>query len=178
MGDSPAEFDIESWLAGTNRFTKSVDVYGKPGLVDDIDRLEAELRTAPTFIDDRLSSKPRAVQIAEQIEAKRAEMEASKVTFRFETLPGSALSKIRDDMGDSEDDDELGMRIIAAMCVEPKGMTWEHFRALRDGGDGFPGIGVEYFDATIAETVGQVRSGRDVSVPFSLNASHILRMQE
>lgn len=167
----PAEFDIDEWLNGTTRLTKSVEVYGKPSLADEIASLEAQLAD-PKVHATRMGQKSPAVAIAKEIEDKRAEMEASKRTFTFQALSTAQETGPQDDMGGRDDNDELGLRIIAAMCVEPKGLTWQHFSRLRDG------IGVSYFDATIANAVGEVRRGRDVSVPFSLNALHILETQQ
>jgi len=175
------DFDIDSWLSGTTRLTQSVTVYGKPHLRDEIARLDERLKTESVeAFDQRMGSKNPAVEIAREIEAKRAEMTASGKRFTFRGLSQKQRDKITAVMGDRDDDDEFGLRTIAEMCVEPAGMDWEKFRLLRDGDDeaGFAGIGVEYFESTITRTVQAVRAGHDVDVPFSWNASHTLSIQE
>ena len=80
------EFDINAWLSGLSRVTKFVEVIGKPHLQAEIDALDAHLR--------RVSDAADAHGIAEQIEALRVEMEASRVGFRVSSLDPERVEAI------------------------------------------------------------------------------------
>ena len=113
---------------------------------------------------------------AEEIEALRAEMAASALTFHFEALTDDHRDQIRKAMGGRDDADELNLRAIALMCtrvVTADGteyadrLDWTDFRDLRDR------LGAQTFDLTI-DAAATRASGGDWSVPFSSAASHIL----
>ena len=144
----------------------------RQGLRAQIDDLEAELaRTAADEAPKRMGGPSPLKEIAERIEALREQMRASEVTFRFQALTYEAREQIRVDMNGRDDQDELNLRAIAAMCVEPKGLNHGDFRKIRAK------LGVHIFEQTIDEAANKA-SGGDWSVPFSFAASHILGTQK
>lgn len=154
-------FDVDAWAEGATRVTHSVDVYGKPSLATEIKALDVRLRAADGAD---------AVALAEQIEAKRAEMEASLRTFVFQSLSPKEIDAVTEAMKGRTGEDadyEEGMRFIAAQCIEPKGVTWETLAKMHDRLGG-------YFNTTVVRAARLARDGVEVTVPFSLNASHIL----
>ena len=169
--------DLRSLLAEASRPAASVTVPLKQGLRERIEALEAELANlATTAPSKRMGQKSPLTAKAEQIEALRQEMHESAVTFRFEALTSDDRDQIRKDMKGRDNPDELNLRAIAAMCKKvtgpdgqdfPERMTWEDFKALRDS------LGVRIFEETI-DAAAERASGGQWSVPFSLNASHIL----
>lgn len=169
--------DLRSLLAEASRPASSVTVPLKQGLRERIEALEAELANlATTAPSKRMGQKSPLTAKAEQIEALRQEMHESAVTFRFEAMTHGQRDQIRKDMNGRDNPDELNLRAIATMCVSvtgpdgkefPDRMTWEDFAALRDS------LGAHLFDMTI-DAAADGASGGQWSVPFSLNASHIL----
>lgn len=169
--------DLRSLLAQASRPSSKVTVPLKQGLRERIEKAEAELNDLA--IDDtpaRMSAKSPLKAKAEEIEALRAEMAESALTFHFEALTADDREDIRLAMNGRDNPDEVNLRALAAMCVKvvgsdgtefPDRMTWEDFNALRDS------IGASVFDNTIDAAANRAGGG-DWSVPFSPAASHIL----
>ena len=159
--------DLRSLLAEASRPAESVTIPLNQGLAAEIRALEAELlATAEDAPRKRMGAASPLKDIASRIEALREQMKASEVTFRFEALTHADREKIRKEMGGRDEPDELNLRAIAAMCVAPKGVTFESLRELRDK------VGVNIFD--ILDDAASRASGVNWSVPFSSAASHIL----
>ena len=155
-----ATFDIDAWLSGAARVVKYVDVYGKPGLQAEIDELDSRLQRP---VDER-----QAAEMAGQIEALRAEMEASRVGFKFTAIPEAEAAALREQR-DGEDDHLLGaFRCLAAQCLLPAGMTADRMRRLCDA------VGEGYFAQTVLATANAAQQGLGVTVPFSSAASRVL----
>jgi hypothetical protein len=165
MSDVP---DLRTLLAEkATRPTSSITVPLDQAAADEVRRLEDELATvAADSPPKRMSAESPLKAKAREVEAARERMRASEVTFRFEALTHAQREQIRRDMGGRDEPDEVNLRAIAAMCVEPADATWEDFRDLRDK------LGALIFDA-IDEAANRA-SGAQWSVPFSSSASLIL----
>jgi hypothetical protein len=169
--------DLRSLLAEASRPVASCTVPLKQGHRRRLAELEDELeRVATDGQSKRMGAKSPLLEKAEEIEALRQEMAASALTFRFEALTYDEREDIRKAMGGRDEQDELNLRAIAAMCREvttadgaafPGGLSWTDFRDLRDT------LGVRIFEETI-DAAATEASGGDWSVPFSSGASLIL----
>ncbi|NUO36199.1 MAG: hypothetical protein HOQ27_14215 [Dermatophilaceae bacterium] len=169
--------DLASLLAEASRPSAKVTVPLKQGLRERIEKAEADLEQIATDAHpSRMGAKSPLKAKAEEIEALRAEMAASALTFHFEALTAQERVDIRHAMQGRDNPDEMNLRAIATMCrrVEtadgaefPDRMKWEDFDALRDR------IGAQTFDLTI-DAAAERAGGGDWSVPFSPTASHIL----
>ena len=156
----PATFDVEAWLSGATRVTKYVDVYGKPGLQADIDELDSRLR--------RETDEQEQSALAERIESLRAEMEASRIGFRFQAITEARASDLREQRDEDGDDDLAGAyRCLAAQCLNPA-LTAEQMRRLCDA------LGEGYFSQTVLAAANAAQQGLGVTVPFSSAASRVL----
>ena len=160
--------DLKTLLAEkATRPTASIKVPLDQAARAEIERLEAELsEIAADAKPKRMGAGSPLKAKAQEIEAARERMKASEVSFRFEALTHEQREQIRKDMRGRDEPDEVNLRAIAAMCVEPKGATWQDFRDLRDR------LGAQIFDAIDATATRA--AGVDWSVPFSSAASHIL----
>ena len=151
-------FDIDTWLAGAHQVVKFVEVIGKPHLQAEIDALDAQLR--------RTSDAATALGIAEEIEALRVEMEASRVGFRVSSLDPERVEAILAEH--PEDAVTAGIAILAEQIVEPAGWSVEQVKALCQR------LGEGYFAQTLLAASTAAQQGLGVEVPFSSAASAIL----
>ena len=158
--------DLKSLLVEhASRPTSSVTVPLAQADAELIRRLEAELADiAADAKSKRMGAASPLKAKAQEIEAARAHMTASLVTFRFEAMTPEARDQIRKDMAGRDEPDERDLRILAAMCVSPKA-TWEDFRDMRET------LGVAVFDDLDQASN---RAAGVPDVPFSSAASHIL----
>lgn len=166
---TPEAFDVRKWRRGAALVTRSVEVYGRPDLLGVIEALDAEIvrAQAAEFDDDRPLAKSHARDLAEQREAVAREMAESVQVFRFRGLRPGELEAINAE--NPSDDDTISDRdykVWAAQCVEPKGLTWEDFKALHRGDDESEGLGA-YFLQTIARTANLASQAGGIDVPFS-----------
>lgn len=181
-----ATFNLKNWIKGTGNVTRSVAVCGMPQLMGHIEALKDELeRTqAAPFDDDRPLVKTAAMELAEKLEAARAEMLASMVTFRFRGLHQGELEKIKAEHGpdDGEGITDLDYKVWARQCVEviapngrAKGIGWEDLKAMHIGDEesGIEGLG-SYFVQTIARKANEAATGGGVDVPFSSASSSLI----
>lgn len=168
--------DIDAWLSGVHLYEKRVTIYARPDLAAEYDRLDEELRrlneSDEQADDDRLASKPRSSVIADRMDEIRSEMAGSAKTFRFRAVSGNDLDRVKEEAGAKADNNEVGYRLLAVQCVEPKGWTWQHFATLNQK------MGEGYFSNTILKTANEARESKDVSLPFSLAASVARSTQE
>jgi hypothetical protein len=169
-------FNVKQWIKGSALVTRSVAVCGRPDLMGAIEALKDELERAQAaeFDDDRPLAKSTAMGLAEQIEAARAEMFASMVTFRFRGMRPGEYEKIRAEVGEDVPDADYQYHLYAAVCVQPEGLTWEDFKAMHVGDDeqGIEGLGA-YFLHTIGRKATQAIEGTGVDVPFSSASSSL-----
>ena len=177
---TPPVPDLRSLLAEASRPSASCTVPIKQGLAEQIRRAEADMeRVAAEGLTKpkRAAGKSPLKEAAERVEALRAEMAASSLTFHFEALTEAARDQVRKDMNGRDNDDEMNLRAIAALCVRvtgpdgtefPDRMTWEDFRDLRER------IGAHVFEATIDDAASRASGAAGWSVPFSSAASRIL----
>lgn len=141
--------------------------------VEELNRRLAELKERPT---DRLVGNPEARRIAEQIEALRAEMAEATVKFRLRALPHREYAKLEAQHPPRKDDDRdttVGFNLetfpeplIRACLVEPQldDDAWQHL---------IDSLTFHQWDALF--TAALMLNRREVSIPFSLAASRILR---
>lgn len=167
--DSP--FNINDWVAGVRLPEKSVVVYQRPDLVGEYEALsvalkDAQVAAAVEAADDRLggSAGDRVAEIAERMEAARQAMSASAVTFRFRSPSPDEVELVKKEAGKHADSLEVTFRLLARQCVEPKGLTWETFKAM------YAGFGDGYFANTILRCANEAREAGAVDVPFSRSA--------
>lgn len=173
-------FDVHEWIRGAALVTRSVPVCGKPQLLGKIEALKDEIERvqAGDFDDDRPLAKSPALALAEELEAARAEMLASMLTFTFRGMRPGEMEKIKATVGDVEETDgtgEVDYRLLEALCVKPTGLTWEDFRTLHVGDPerGIEGLGT-YFMRTIMRTANAAIEGGGVDVPFSPASSALI----
>jgi len=169
--------DLRSLLAQASRPSASCTVPMKQALRERIEEAEAELlRIAADAPSRRMGAESPLKAKAREIEALRAEAEASSLTFHFEAPTEDATEKVRKEMGGRDDEREYDLRLTAATCVRvasasgvefPTRMEWTDFRDLRES------LGEPIYLATIKATSDRVFR-REWSVPFSSAASRIL----
>src|SRR5690349_4406073 len=112
MSDTPDVPDLRSLLREASRPAAEVTVPVKQGLRAEIEALEAELvKLAETAPSKRMGAESPLTAKAREIEAKRAEMEASSVRFRFEALTQPKREQVRLEMQGRDDNDEANLRI-------------------------------------------------------------------
>jgi hypothetical protein len=166
-----AKVDLRALIkAKATRASESVTVFLDQAAATEVRDLEKELR-ALAASDPKQVTLKRGKDIAKAIEAARERMAESAVTFRFRALTRQQALDVVEEMGDSEDQDEYSQRNIAAMCVEPAGVTYETLNELRDG------IGGALYVQTIVAAADRAGVG-ELSVPFSLSASSILSIKK
>ena len=186
-----AGFDVRAWARGTAPVTRSVAVCGRPDLMGHIEALKDELERAQAaeFDDQRPLARSRAVNLAQALEASRADMLAAMVVFTFRGLRPGELEAIKAEHGDDEEPEgisDLDYKVWARQCIritpaqgEPaSGVDWETLRLMHcgtpdltpDDPDFVQGLGV-YFVRTIGATANSAASGLGVDVPFSSASS-------
>lgn len=169
--------NLRRWLdKGNARVVKYVEVYLAAGLEADIREMDAEiarLRGANLGVEQTSENEARLRSMAQQVEDWRAEMNDSRVVFKFRGIDGSEVEAIRAAAPVGEDgkpdQSAMGFALFAKQCLAPEGLTAEDFADLHAAlGDG-------YFDQTIVRTAIAARDGVSIDVPFSFAASEILR---
>ena len=187
--DAPATpdvttFDPRAWARGTAPVTRSVAVCGRPDLMGHIEALKDELERAQAaeFDDQRPLAKSHAVELAQALEAARADMLAAMVVFTFRGLRPGEIEALNAEHGPGDPDaiTDFDYRVWARQCVkvspahgEPvSGVDWEtlKFMHLGDPETEASGLGL-YFMRTIAKTANAAASGGGVDVPFSSASS-------
>ena len=186
--DTPAPdvkgFDPRKWARGTAPVTRSVAVCGRPDLMGHIEALKDELERAQAaeFDDQRPLAKSHAVELAQALEAARADMLAAMVVFTFRGLRPGEIEALNAEHGPGDPDaiTDFDYRVWARQCVkvspahgEPvSGVDWEtlKFMHLGDPETEASGLGL-YFMRTIAKTANAAASGGGVDVPFSSASS-------
>lgn len=166
---STDEFDLDDWISGAKLPEKSATVYGRADLVAEYEALDRQLRGEgkPEFVDDRLTGDPR-VSLAQRMDQIRKDMEASALTFRFRAVLDSETKALREGNKGSEED--LTFQILSVQCVAPR-VSPEQWPRIREK------IGDGQF-AHLLEAAGSASYDRQVSVPFSLAASALLKTEE
>jgi hypothetical protein len=175
-GPDVETFNVRQWIKGTALVTRSVTVCGMPHLMGAIEDLKDQLERAQAteFDDERPLARSTAMRLAEELEAARAQMFDSMVTFRFRGLRPGEYEKIRAEVGEDVPDEDYQYHLYAAVCVKPEGLTWEDFKAMHVGDDeaGIEGLGA-YFLHTIGRKATQAIEGTGVDVPFSSASSSL-----
>ncbi len=187
--DAPATpdvttFDPRAWARGTAPVTRSVAVCGRPDLMGHIEALKDELERAQAaeFDDQRPLAKSHAVELAQALEAARADMLAAMVVFTFRGLRPGELEAMKAEHGDDDGEGitDFDYKVWARQCIKVspatgdpvKGVDWETLKLMHRGDDelGAQGLG-SYFIQTIARTANAAASGGGVDVPFSSASS-------
>ena len=192
--DTPAPdvkgFDPRAWARGTAPVTRSVAVCGRPDLMGQIEALKDELERAQAseLEDQRPLAKSHAVELAQALDACRADMLAAMVVFTFRGLRPGELEAIKAEHGPVDGDGitDLDYKVWARQCIKispaqgdpVKGTDWETLRLMHRGTPELDpddpsfveGLGV-YFIQTVARTANAAASGGGVDVPFSSASS-------
>jgi len=161
------DFDLNAWIDGAKLPEKSATVYGRADLVAEYEALDQQLRAekARGDVDDaRLSGDPK-VAIAQRMDEVRSALQASALTFRFRALLDAEAKPIRE--AHKGGDEELTFKLLSVQVVEPK-VSAEQWPKIRER------IGDGQF-AHLVEAAGSASYDRQVSVPFSLAASALLK---
>lgn len=176
FGDTPEEFDFDSWLDQGGRAQRTVTVYSNWTLMDELARLEKAIETAEQNEDPSLDEVG-AEELREQYEGVLAELEASGKQFTLRALTNEEVRtvtagvpdiehKFKDQHGKEQvrwkpDQIANGDALVAEALVSPK-LTRDQVRAMRVKlGDG-PTL-------VLYQTVGELRdAGQEMpSVPTS-----------
>lgn len=121
-------FNVDDFLSQREGNEDSCQIVMKGRLADEISRLQDEFKMARR-LDESENRVPQAPGIADQIEALRAEMEASARTFEFEELPRHEYEdligehpprKVDSEGGAQWNADTFPPALIAAASKEPK----------------------------------------------------------
>ena len=174
FGDTPEEFDFDSWLDQGGRPERTVTVYSSWKLMDELARLEKSIEVAEQE-DDPSMDDVGAEELREQYEGVLAELEASGKKFTLRSLTGEEYRTVtagvpeveqtfRDQHGKEQtrwkpDQVAVGDALVAEALVSPK-LTRDQVRAMRVKlGDG-PTL-------VLYRTVGELRDAGQVmpSVP-------------
>lgn len=168
--------DITEALAGAKLPEKTVPICLRGDLQAEFERLEAQLVEAQRGTSDSLAAGGRVRELAEQIEALRAEMAAATVTFVLRAVPRrrwTALVAEHPPRDDQQLDRVLGVNeetftsvLIRECTVDPQ-MAGEQWDRLDEALTEFQWQ--KLFNAAWS------LNARDVDVPFSHAASTILR---
>lgn len=169
-----APVDLRALIkAKATRASESVTIFLDQAAAAEVRDLERDLQALAAEKPLQISQKP-GKDIARKIEAARARMAESAVTFRFRALDRPQAAEVHEVMDGRDDIDEYTLRVHAAMCVAPEGVTWEVLKELRDGIPGeSEGIGAALYSQTIEAAADRAGVG-ELTVPFSLSASSIL----
>ena len=162
----PTDFDLESWISGAKLPEKSATVYGRADLVAEFEELDRQLRAEGKgdLEDGRMTGDPK-VAIAQRMEEVRQALQSSALTFRFRAALDSETKPMRE--AHTGSDEDLTFKILSLQCVEPK-VAPEQWPRIREK------IGDGQF-AHLVEAAGSASYDRQVSVPFSLTASALLK---
>ncbi len=165
-----APVDLRALIrAKATRATETVTIFLDQEAAFEVRDLERDLQALAASDPKQITLK-RGKDIAKAIEAARTRMAESAVRFKFRALTRQQSLECMEAMDGRDDDeamDEYGLRITAAMCVEPEGVTWETLAELRDS------IGGALYARTIDAATQKAGVG-ELTVPFSLSASSIL----
>jgi hypothetical protein len=166
--------DIEEILAGAKLPERTVPLCMRGDLQAEFEDLERKLAAAEAADDGTLAGNPLAREIAEQIEALRAQMSEHERTFRFRAKSAREYSDLialhpptdeQRQQGQDTNWDSFPAALIAACAVDPT-MTVEQAEKLCGA------ISYAQWDALFSAAYALNR--RAVDVPFSVTASAIL----
>jgi hypothetical protein len=117
-----ATFDPRAWARGTAPVTRSVAVCGRPDLMGHIEALadEIERAQASEMEDQRPLAKSHAVELAQALDACRADMLAAMVVFTFRGLRPGELEAIKAEHGPVDGDGitDLDYKVWARQCIK------------------------------------------------------------
>lgn len=176
FGDTPEEFDFDSWLDQGGRPERTVTVYSNWTLMDELARLEKAIETSEAD-DDPAMDEVGSEELREQYENVLAELEASGKQFTLRSITNEEARTVtagvpevehtfRDQHGKEQtrwkpDQIAVGDALVAEALVSPK-LTRDQVRAMRvKFGDG-PTL-------VLYQTVGELRDAGQAmpSVPTS-----------
>lgn len=176
FGDTPEEFDFDSWLDQGGRAQRTVTVYSNWTLMDELARLEKAIETSEQD-EDPAMDEVGAEELREQYEGILAELEASGKQFTLRSLTNEEVALIsagipdieqtfRDQHGKEQarwkpDRVAVGDALVAEALVGPT-LTRDQVRAMRVKlGDG-PTL-------VLYQTVGELREAGQAmpSIPTS-----------
>ena len=170
-------FDLDAWISGAKLPTRTATVYGRADLLGEYEELEQTLSDARAARekrdgagDDRLTGRSDEQRIAEQMDAIRDTLMASKLLFKFRALLDAEVEQTRKDAGKGASPDEITYRLLTVQVIHPE-VPWEKWAKIRQG------IGEGQFNQML-EVAAAATQDKRVSVPFSLAASVALNTQD
>lgn len=168
-------FDFDAWLAGATRAQRTVTIYAHNALQADLAALEEErqhildsAQTAGSWADPD-GGDPDTTDVDDRIKKVRADLEASGLRFRLQTLDpdiGDEIDRKYRAPKDADDDERATMLVkqlvaqVAAQIIEPRRFTDAEVEKLRRA------IGEPEF-MKLVNTAAELRSNQAASDPFS-----------
>jgi len=143
----PADFDINSWIAGIQSTIRSTNIYARADLIGEIEALEARLRIAEAAAADEeagLDEASEASALREQIAALQQAVVDSGVTFKVQGRSENWLLNVEkafknhpDTNGMSKEDKAVYVQLhqLAGSIVQPVGVTYDHLAQLREASE-------------------------------------------
>lgn len=151
FGETPEEFDFDSWLEQSGRPQRTVTVYSDWGLFDELARLEKAIEVADAD-DDPAMDEVGGEELREQYQELVSQLEASGKTFTLRSLTNEEVrtitagipdkeTRFRDQHGKEQvrwkpDQIAVGDALVAEALVAPK-LGRDQVRKMRESlGDG------------------------------------------
>lgn len=179
FGDTPEEFDFDSWIEQSGRPQRTVTVYSDWGLSDELGRIEKAIAAADQD-DDPAMDDVGGDELREQYQALVAKLEASGKEFVLRSLTNEEVrtitagipeveQKFRDQHGKEQvrwkpDQIAVGDALVAEALVVPK-LNRDQVRKMRESlGDG-PTL-------VLYQTVGELREAGQVLPEIPTSPGH------
>ena len=142
----PADFDINSWIAGIQATVRSTNIYARADLIGEIEALEAQLRIVEAAAADEagLDEASEASALREQITELQQAFVASGITFKVQGRSENWLLNVEkefknhaDTNGMSKEDKAVYVQLhqLAGSIVQPVGVTYDHLAQLREASE-------------------------------------------
>lgn len=134
---APADFDLKAWVAGVHPNVKTVPVYARPDLEDEVAMLRDRLAKMP----DEGPQAERGINdegpgaLRTRIETLTAELEASRVDFRVEgrsTTRRKAVADALKEQGVDEGSEDFTLHLLAEQIIHPPGVTFDDLKAMTE----------------------------------------------
>lgn len=149
---TPHEFDMDAWLSGASRPTRSVTIYRDGALLADLDRLAEEIRVMEAADGEEpvewSMTDPSPATLRHEYAELSERFHAGAVVVRVQSLSAAEQKRIRDGR-EASDMDGISRDLVHAAIVSPA-MTREQFAALVDviGGSQWKKLQAAYLLAT------------------------------
>lgn len=132
---NPADFDLSAWVRGVHRNVKTVRVYGRPDIEDDIARLRDQLAGMRDDGGERGMDEASPATVRAQIETLTRELEASAVNFKVEGRSSTYLKGLEAELekkGVNRESPDFVLHLTVDQVIEPSGLTFDDLKILAD----------------------------------------------